>query len=90
MSSVDCLLLPVCGERRRSRAQKKTNEPRNPLPGVSITAVNLTDGIRVDQATQKGSIYDVISVVTKANLCLCCQDPLAHPEAVFRECDKMS
>ena len=31
---------------------------------MSITAVNLTDGIRVDQATQKGSIYDVISVVT--------------------------
>ncbi len=33
---------------------------------MSITAVNLTDGIRVDRATQKGSIYDVISVVTKA------------------------
>ena len=33
---------------------------------MSITAVNLTDGIRIDQATQKGSIYDVISVVTKA------------------------
>ncbi len=33
---------------------------------MSITAVNLTDGIRVDLATQKGSIYDVISVVTKA------------------------
>ena len=32
---------------------------------MSITAVNLTDGIRVDRATQKGSIYDVISVVTQ-------------------------
>ena len=34
---------------------------------MSITAANLTDGIRVDQATQKGSVYDVIRVVTKAN-----------------------
>ena len=33
---------------------------------MSITAANLSDGIRVDRATQKGSIYDVISVVTKA------------------------
>ncbi|KAL3144433.1 hypothetical protein ABBQ32_004178 [Trebouxia sp. C0010 RCD-2024] len=33
---------------------------------MSLTAANLTDGIRVDQATQKGSVYDVISVVTKA------------------------
>ena len=33
---------------------------------MSITAANLTDGIRVDQATQKGSVYDVIKVVTKA------------------------
>ena len=33
---------------------------------MSIIAANLTDGIRVDRATQKGSIYDVISVVTKA------------------------
>ncbi len=32
---------------------------------MSIAAVNLTDGIRVDQATQNGSIYDVISVVTQ-------------------------
>lgn len=32
---------------------------------MSITAANLTDGIRVDQATQKGSVYDVISVVTR-------------------------
>ena len=32
---------------------------------MNITAVNFTDGIRVDQATQKGSIYDVISVVTQ-------------------------
>ena len=31
---------------------------------MSITAVHLTDGIRVNRATQKGSIYDVISVVT--------------------------
>ena len=31
---------------------------------MSITAANLTDGIRVDQATQKGSVYDVVSVVT--------------------------
>ena len=31
---------------------------------MSITAANLTDGIRVDQATQKGSVYDVINVVT--------------------------
>ena len=33
---------------------------------MSIIATNLTDGIRVDQATQKGSVYDVISVVTKS------------------------
>ncbi|KAL0036851.1 hypothetical protein WJX77_002274 [Trebouxia sp. C0004] len=33
---------------------------------MSITAANLADGIRVDQVTQKGSVYDVISVVTKA------------------------
>ena len=33
---------------------------------MSITAANLTDGIRVDQATQKGSVYDVISMITKA------------------------
>lgn len=30
---------------------------------MSITAVNLTDGIRVDKATQK-SINDVIALVT--------------------------
>ena len=34
---------------------------------MSITAANLTDGIRVDRATQKGSIYDVISVVTQTD-----------------------
>lgn len=32
---------------------------------MSITATNLTGGIRVDQATQKGSIRDVIQTVTK-------------------------
>ncbi len=32
---------------------------------MSIAAANLTDGIRVDQATQKGSVYDVIRLVTK-------------------------
>lgn len=31
---------------------------------MSITAVNLADGIRVDQATQKGSINDVVALVT--------------------------
>ena len=31
---------------------------------MSITAVNLTDGIRVDQATHKGSVNDVIALVT--------------------------
>ena len=31
---------------------------------MSITAANLTDGIRVDQATQKGSVYDVTRVMT--------------------------
>ena len=30
---------------------------------MSITVANLCDGIRVDQATQKGSVYDVINVV---------------------------
>ena len=30
---------------------------------MSLTAANLTDGIRVDQATQKGSVYDVIHIV---------------------------
>ena len=29
-----------------------------------LSAANLTDGIRVDQAAQKGSVYDVISLVT--------------------------
>ncbi|DBA76928.1 TPA: hypothetical protein ACH3X1_009524 [Trebouxia sp. C0004] len=33
---------------------------------MSITAANLADGIRVDRITQKGSVYDVISVVTRA------------------------
>ena len=33
---------------------------------MSIAPTNLTDGIRVDQATQKGSVYDVIIVVTRA------------------------
>ena len=28
-------------------------------------AADLTKGIRVDQATHKGSVYDVISVVTR-------------------------
>ena len=31
---------------------------------MSITAANLTDGIRVDQATQKWSVNDVIAMVT--------------------------
>ncbi len=31
---------------------------------MSVTAANLTDGIRVDQVTQQGSVYDVIGVVT--------------------------
>ena len=31
---------------------------------MSITAANLTDGIRVDQATQKGSLRDVIQTLT--------------------------
>lgn len=31
---------------------------------MSITATNITDGIRVDQATQRGSIRDVIQTVT--------------------------
>lgn len=30
---------------------------------MSITAANLTDGIRVDRATQKGSVNDVIALV---------------------------
>ena len=34
---------------------------------MSITAANLTDGIRVDQATQKGSVYDVIHLVTQGD-----------------------
>ena len=34
---------------------------------MSVAAVNLTDGIMVDQATQKGSVYDVIHVVTDGN-----------------------
>ena len=32
---------------------------------MSITAANLTDGTRVDQITQKGSIIDVIAVITR-------------------------
>ncbi|KAL3153157.1 hypothetical protein ABBQ38_011910 [Trebouxia sp. C0009 RCD-2024] len=32
---------------------------------MSITAVNPTDGIRVDRATQKGSVYDVVQMVLK-------------------------
>ena len=34
---------------------------------MSITAADLTQGIRVDQATQKGSVYDVIQLVTQGN-----------------------
>lgn len=34
---------------------------------MSITAVNLTDGIRVDRATQKRSVYDVIQQVTQGD-----------------------
>ena len=36
---------------------------------MSITVANLTAGIRVDQATQKGSVYDVhvIQLVTQGN-----------------------
>ncbi|DBB04570.1 TPA: hypothetical protein ACH3X1_012650 [Trebouxia sp. C0004] len=34
---------------------------------MSITAVILTDGIRVDRGTQKGSIYDVIQLVTQGD-----------------------
>ena len=34
---------------------------------MSMSAANLTDGIRVDQATQKGSVYDVIQLVTQGN-----------------------
>ena len=33
---------------------------------MSIIAATLTDGIRVGRATQKGSVDDVISVVTNA------------------------
>ena len=31
---------------------------------MSITAVNLTDGIRMDEVTQKGSVNDVIALIT--------------------------
>ena len=31
---------------------------------MSITAVNLTDGFRVDRATQRGSVIDVKALVT--------------------------
>lgn len=34
---------------------------------MSITAANLTDGIRVDQATKQGSVYDVIQLVTQGD-----------------------
>lgn len=37
-----------------------------PETSMNITAANLTAGIRVDKATQKGSVYDVIQLVTKA------------------------
>ena len=33
---------------------------------MSMSAVNLANVIKVDLATQKGSVYDVISIVTKA------------------------
>ncbi len=32
---------------------------------MSITAANLTDGIRVDQATQKGSVRSYFSAVPR-------------------------
>ena len=35
---------------------------------MSVTAANLTDGIRVDKATQKGSVYDVIRFVTRETM----------------------
>ena len=30
---------------------------------MSVSAANLTDGIRVDQATQKGSVYDLVHII---------------------------
>ena len=35
---------------------------------MSLQAINLTQGIRVDQATQKGSVYDVIQAVLYGNV----------------------
>ncbi len=35
------------------------------LVEMSVTAANLIDDIRVDKATQKGSVHDVIKLVSK-------------------------
>ena len=42
--------------------QKHTRGSTNTM---RVTAANLIDGIRVDQPTQKGSVHDVISMVTR-------------------------
>ncbi len=57
---------------------------------MSVTAANLTNGIRVDQATQKGSVYDVIHVVSgrPANYASQAFSRLekAHPELTPKWC----
>jgi len=45
------------------------------LVEMSVTAANLIDDIRVDKATQKGSVHDVIKLVSK--------EPLSIPHKVL-------
>ena len=45
-----------------------------------MTAANLIDGIRVDQATQKGSVYDVIHLV--------CNKPSNYASQVLARVEK--
>ena len=48
---------------------------------MSVTATGLTNGIKVDQATQKGSVYDVIHLI--------CQKPGNHASQTFLQLEKV-
>ncbi|KAL3157824.1 hypothetical protein ABBQ32_012246 [Trebouxia sp. C0010 RCD-2024] len=48
---------------------------------MSIIAVNIADGIRVDQATQKGSVHDVVHLI--------CQKPGNYASQTFLRLEKV-
>jgi len=65
------------------------------LVEMSVTAANLIDDIRVDKATQKGSVHDVIKLVSKRTskhttqsfARLVAQHPEIHPKCVTLKID---